>query len=77
MLEKNILIIRVDKGNCTVVMNKSDYRNQVLEMFQDQKVYVPITDKKRNLTSKTGLELQRKLSDLKILGNLIPAPCAW
>ena len=39
-------------------------------MLQDQNVYMPVTDKRRNPTSKTELELQRKFSDLKKLGNL-------
>ena len=68
--DENIVIIRADKGNCTVVMNKTDYHNQVQEMLQDQNVYMPVTDKRRNPTSKTELELQRKFSDLKKLGNL-------
>lgn len=29
--EDNIVIIRADKGNCTVVMEKTDYRNQIQE----------------------------------------------
>ena len=58
--DENIVIIKADKGNCTVVMNKTDYRNQVQEMIQDQSVYLPITDERRNPTSKTEFELQKK-----------------
>ena len=32
--DENIVIIRADKGNCTVVMNRTDYHNQVQEMLQ-------------------------------------------
>ena len=68
--DESIVIIKADKGNCTVVMDKTDYRNQVQEILQDQNVYVPVTDRRRNPTSRTELELQKKLLDLKKLGNL-------
>ena len=42
--DENIVIIRADKGNCTVVMERTDYQNQIQEMLQDQNVYTTISD---------------------------------
>ena len=64
------MVIKADKGNCTVVMNKTDYDNQIRAMLQDRDVYQPITDKRRNPTSRTESTLQKKLLDLKKQGNL-------
>ena len=35
----HIVIIRVDKGNCTVVMERTDYPHQIQELLQDQNLY--------------------------------------
>ena len=51
-------------------MNKTDYDNQIRAMLQDRDVYQPITDKRRNPTSRTESALQKKLLDLKKQGNL-------
>ena len=39
-------------------------------MLQDRKTYQPITDERRNPTTRTTSELQRKLQDLNNSGNL-------
>ena len=41
----SIVIIKADKGNCTVVMDKSRYNGQVHEMLGDKNTYKPITHK--------------------------------
>ena len=33
--DNDILVLKADKGNCTVVMNSADYYNQVREMLGD------------------------------------------
>ena len=50
-------------------MEKNRLPYQIQEMLQDQDVYTP-TDKRRNPASRAEFELQRKLLDLKKLGNL-------
>ncbi|KAL9983647.1 hypothetical protein ACROYT_G005850 [Oculina patagonica] len=67
---ESILILPADKGNSVIVMNKSDYQQEISSMLQDRKTYEPITDKRRNPTAKTAKELQKKLQDLKQSGNL-------
>ncbi|CAB4026981.1 Hypothetical predicted protein [Paramuricea clavata] len=67
---KDILITKADKGNAVVVMNRADYQNQVNEMLEDKNIYTHITDKRRNPTSKTELELQDRLLRLKDTGHL-------
>ena len=71
--DDSILILKADKGNCTVVMNTTDYENKVYEMFDDQNTYQLITDKRRNLTKRVESDLQKKLLDLKKKGNLSEA----
>ncbi|XP_068723642.1 uncharacterized protein [Montipora capricornis] len=68
--DKNVIIITADKGNCIVVMKRTDYRNQIQEMLQNQNGYAPITDKRHNTTARTELQLQRKLLGWKKVGNL-------
>jgi len=51
-------------------MEKTDCRNQIQEILQDQNVYIPISNKRRNPTSRTELEFEKKLLDLKKLGSL-------
>ncbi|KAL9958564.1 hypothetical protein ACROYT_G035593 [Oculina patagonica] len=62
---ENILILPADKGNAVVVMNKSDYQQEIKSRLQDRKTYEQITDKRRNPTAKTARDLQRKLQSLK------------
>ena len=69
--KKNIVIAKAaDKGNAVVVMNCVDYHNQVSEMLEDKNVYVRITDKRRNPTSKIESELQDRLLRLKDAGHI-------
>ena len=58
-----------------MVMNQTDYRDQIREMLRDEGVYKVITDKRRNLTSRTELELQQILLKLKKSGNLTESKC--
>ena len=64
----SILVLPADKGNATVVMNKLDYKEQISSMLQDTKTYLPVTDKRRNPVSSTANLLQRKLEELKKVG---------
>ena len=56
-----ILVTKADKGNSVVVINRTDYQIQVTKMLEDKTVYKHITDKRRNPTTKTELELKRSL----------------
>ena len=71
--DESIVVVKADKGNCTVVMNREDCKNQVCEMLQDKKTYQSFTDKRRNPTSKVEQDLKKKLLDLKNQGNLTEA----
>ena len=51
-------------------MNKSDYQEKIKSMLQDWKTCQPITDKWWNRTTKTALDLQKKLQNLNDSGNL-------
>ena len=59
--EKDILILPADKGRCTVILNKSEYTNQVETMLSDRGTYTPLAK------DPTG-NIKRKLAT--ILGNL-------
>ena len=56
--------MKVDKGHSTVVMNRTEYQEQILEIFQEESIYKKIMDKQRNPTTKAESELQRKLLKL-------------
>ena len=68
--DSNIVIIRADKGNSTVVMDKTSYNNQLREMLQDQDVYGKVIDKRRNPTTKVESVLQNTLLKLQKSKNL-------
>ena len=68
--DNDILVLKADKGNCTVVMNSADYYNQVREMVGDRNTYQQITDKRRNPTKRTETDLQKKLLHVKKQGSL-------
>ena len=68
--DETVLVTKADKGNSIVVMNRTDYQNQVTKMLEDTMVYKHITDKRRNPTTKTELELEKILKDLKRSENL-------
>ena len=68
--DNDIVIIKADQGNAVVVMDRKDYEKQTKEILDDQNIYEVITDKSRNPTSKTELELQRILLKLRKSENL-------
>ena len=68
--DSNIVIIRADKGNSTVIMDKTSYNNQLREMLQDQDVYSKVIDKRRNPTTKVESVLQNALLRLRKSKNL-------
>ncbi|CAH2097401.1 unnamed protein product [Euphydryas editha] len=40
---QDILVLKADKGNATVVMNTTDYQQKIRELLCDEKVYKPIS----------------------------------
>ena len=38
--DHDIVITSADKGNCTVVMNKTEYENKILNLLQHQTTYI-------------------------------------
>ena len=67
------MITNADKGNAVVVLNRVEYEKKIESMLSDETVYRHITDKRRNPTSKTELELQNRLLKLKKAGHLSDA----
>ena len=65
--DETIIVTKADKGNSVVVINRTDYQNQVTKMLEDKTVYKHITNKRRNPTTKTELELEKILKDLRWL----------
>ena len=68
--DTDILIVRADKGNANVVMNRSEYEKQLEEMLMDRNTYAKITDRRRNPTTKTERDLQTMLKTWFDLGHL-------
>ena len=68
--DETIIVTKADKGNSVVVINRTNYQNQVTKMLEDKTVYKRIIDKRRNPTTKTELELEKILKDLKRSENL-------
>ena len=64
------MIGKAHKGNTVVVMKCVDYHSQVSKMLEDKNVYVRITDKRQNPTSKIESELQDRLLRLKDAGHI-------
>ena len=62
--DQSILITKVDKGYSTVVMNRTEYQEQILEIVQEESMYKKIMDKQINPHMKTEYELQGKLLKL-------------
>ena len=56
--DANIIVIKADRGNSTVVMDKASYSNQIREMLRDEDIYKRIVDKRRNSTTKVESEMQ-------------------
>ena len=68
--DANIIVIKADKGNSTVVMDKASYSNQIREMLRDGDIYKRIADKRRNPTTKVESEIQNTLLKLRKSENL-------
>ncbi|EZA52483.1 hypothetical protein X777_08599 [Ooceraea biroi] len=63
----NLMITRADKGQVTVVMNKSRYREQMNEMLSDTTTYLKFNkDPNKNLTNKMN-DLIKLWSSLGII----------
>ena len=65
-----LVVIKADKGNSTVVMDKASYSNQIREMLRDGDIYKRIADKRRNPTTKVESEIQNTLLKLRKSKNL-------
>ena len=60
--DKTRLVIQSDKGNCTVVMDRSDYDSKVRSLLNDEKTYKVL---KKDPTAKIERDLNRMLLRLK------------
>ena len=60
--DQDRLVIPVDKGNCTVVMDRKDYDDKVQQMLSDQRTY-KVLDK--DPTQRTERKLNEKFANLK------------
>ena len=64
----DIVVLKADKGNVTVVMNKQAYDNQILDLLNDTTTYEPLRIDPTNKTEKTvnqfvsGLRKKEKIS---------------
>ena len=64
----DIVTLKKDKGNVTVVMNRNDYDNQIFKMLHDQSTYQPFKCDPTRATEKTvntfvsGLKQNKKIS---------------
>ena len=58
----SIVILPVDKGSCTVAMDKAEYHQKVTTMFDDGKTYTKL---KKDPSEKTKKQLIKKLTTLK------------
>ena len=64
----DIVTLKADKGNVTVVMNRNDYDNQIFKMLHDQSTYQPLKYDPTRATEKTvntfvsGLKQNKKIS---------------
>ena len=54
-IDKEISILKADKGNCTVIMNRKDYEKKLLQLLTDTKTY-------KHLTKDPTPALQRKMN---------------
>ena len=64
---KNIVILKPDKGNCVVVLDQSDYDQGILKIINDTSKFQPI---KKDPTLPREGRLQRLLRKLKKDGHL-------
>ena len=64
----DIVTLKADKGNVTVVMNRNDYDNQIFKMLHDQSKYQPLKCDTTKATEKTfntfvsGLKQNKRIS---------------
>ena len=49
--DSNIKIMKVGKGNCTVVMNTKDYDDKLLALLNDCEVYRVLSKRDKSITS--------------------------
>ena len=68
--DASIIVIKADKGNSTVVMDKASCSNQIREMLRDEDICKRIADKRRNPTTKVESEIQNTLLRLRKSENL-------
>ena len=59
-----MLVRKADKGNITVVLNKSDYNKKMNDLLNDQSIYEkidsnPLTQLQKNVFKKRQLEKER------------------
>ena len=52
--DQTIRIMRADKGNCTVIMEKKDYDDKIMHLLNDRNAYqiLPVGDKSIEITKK-------------------------
>ena len=65
--DESIVIMKADKGNCFVVMDRSDYNLKMQALLDDKKTYETVT---KNPFSRVERELNSKLLSLKNEGKL-------
>ncbi|XP_077486537.1 uncharacterized protein LOC144097778 [Amblyomma americanum] len=58
---QDIVILPADKGNATVMLNRTDYDKKMLDLLQGRSTYVAL---KKDPTSKLERELQKLLVDI-------------
>ncbi|CAF1540560.1 unnamed protein product, partial [Rotaria sordida] len=60
--DRSIIILRADKGNAVVIMNKLDYMNKVKELLEDQNKFCPV---KNDESANDENLINRRLAQLK------------
>ena len=61
----DIVTLKADKGNVTVVMNRNDYDNQIFKMLHDQSTYQPLKCDPTRATEKTVNTFVSRLKENK------------
>ena len=58
--DHTIRIMKADKGNCTVIMDKKDYNDKIMHLLNDRNVYqiLPVGDKSIEITEKKVNKLE-------------------
>ncbi|CAF1534379.1 unnamed protein product, partial [Rotaria sordida] len=60
--DRSIIILRADKGNAVVIMNKLDYMNKVEELLEDQNKFCPV---KKDESANDENLINRRFAQLK------------